>query len=271
MEIAIVMGLMVLVVAVKGLTTVWLGKIKSSVKETQVELGEATRKLENVEAAKLQLERDKQALDREGKLLESEKDLLCMEIQKLGGKPIPEDELDAMDAVSDAAQATGDAAAAAPQPEEAAEAEPAGEEEGAEAPPSGETGEAAVEPSRVRILVVDDNMELRELLRQILSRKYDVDSAVDGYEALTKIVKEKQAFDLLITDLKMPNVDGFRLVKNLPEKIPTIIVSGFLRREEFRAAVSKLDPVAVLEKPFKMADMRKAIERVLEGRGAASS
>ncbi|MDA0745790.1 MAG: response regulator [bacterium] len=254
MEVGIVVGLTVLVVVVKGLITVWLNQMKSAIREAEAEESEVLARLGNIEAAKLQAERAKEALDREQKLLENEKDLLCVGIQKLGAIPIPEDELDAIEAAGQPVVAVAPASAEE-ETEEGTEEERAKEVSAVEKPP---------ESVRFRILVVDDNTELRELLTQILSRKYDVDGAVDGYDALSRMIKQKEEFDLLITDLKMPNVNGIKLVENLPKKIPTIVISGFLQRDEFREAIEKLQPVAVFEKPFKMAELREVIENVFE-------
>jgi CheY-like chemotaxis protein len=252
MEISIVLVLAVLLVAVKGLTGLWLGKTRSAIRSAQSQAGEVQDKLKNVEAAKLQLERDKQAQDHAEKLLENEKDLVSLEIKKFGGEPVPEDELDAMDAVKSL-----DAGGEGGEKEEESEGEKDAEESEPEAPKG----------NRYKILVVDDNAELREVLEKVLSRKYEVVGAEDGYDALSKIVKDKLEFDLLITDLKMPNVNGFTLVeklKKLPKKLPTIIISGFLQQEEFQKAVADLEPAAVFQKPFKMAEIRKAIEKTLK-------
>ncbi len=262
MEMFIILGLMCLVVAVKGLTTLWIGHSRKAIREAEGEEADVLHKLEAVESAKLQLEREKEAVDREEKLMENDRDLVCMEIGKLGVEPIPEDEIDAIDARAEIT--------AARKPQAPPSEGEAGEtDDSSPAPSEGEGPESAEEsgPSRVRILVVDDNAELRELLQQVLSRSYDVVSAADGYEALTKIKKEKQVFDLIVTDLKMPNIDGITFVEHLPKPVPTIIISGFLQRPDFREAVGRLSPVAVFEKPFKLAAVRKAIEGALKGEG----
>ena len=76
------------------------------------------------------------------------------------------------------------------------------------------------------------------------------------------IVKEKQEFDLVITDLKMPNINGITLVEHLPPDVPAIIISGFLQIPMFQEAVHRLNPAAVLQKPFKVADILGIIEEM---------
>ena len=116
------------------------------------------------------------------------------------------------------------------------------------------------------MLVVDDNEELRGLLQQLLSKTCQVTGAEDGYDALTKIVKEKQQYDVVVTDLKMPNVNGVVLMQSLPKGVPVIVISGFLDREEFKGAMGKLTPFAAFQKPFKTSELLDAIQRAAASR-----
>lgn len=79
-----------------------------------------------------------------------------------------------------------------------------------------------------KILIVDDEMPIRRTLRDILEFEgYDVDEASDGLECVAKVQKEK--FDVIITDIKMPKMDGIEALERLqilsPET-PVIMVSG---------------------------------------------
>lgn len=117
--------------------------------------------------------------------------------------------------------------------------------------------------AKPRILVVDDNDELRSLLKQALSKDYEVLEAPNGFEALSQILKQKQVYDLVITDLNMPKVNGITLIEHLPADIPTIIISAFLNKPEFKKALAELQPAGVLEKPFQMATLRNTIQEAL--------
>lgn len=78
-----------------------------------------------------------------------------------------------------------------------------------------------------KILVADDEAEIRDLLRLYLEKDgYEVLEAVDGIEALEKVKKEKP--DLLILDIMMPGLDGYRVLRNLRENsnIPVIMLSA---------------------------------------------
>jgi len=80
------------------------------------------------------------------------------------------------------------------------------------------------------VLVVDDSLTVREMLRNALKEQhYQVEVAEDGLEALTKI--RNNHFDMLLTDVDMPNMDGLRLineVRYMPEceDMPILIVSN---------------------------------------------
>jgi CheY-like chemotaxis protein len=238
-EVAIVVILTVIVIAVKGLTSLWLDQLATRIREKESEEVEVLQRLQAVEAEKLQLEREKQALDREAKLLENERDLEALNIRKLGAEPLSEREID-----------------------EAAAAKASERNEATEEKPKEAAVDGSVEaPGQAAVLVVDDNEELRGLLQQILSKSYRVSTAEDGYAALTKIVQDKERFDVVVTDLKMPNVNGIALMQSLPEGLPVIVISGFLQREEFRRALKELSPFAVFEKPFKTAALKEAIQR----------
>ena len=81
-----------------------------------------------------------------------------------------------------------------------------------------------------KVLVVDDDSDIRELLSDVLqARGYEVIQADGGSEALKKAVKDKP--DLIILDVLMPEVDGFAVIKSLKEnpetdKIPVVILTG---------------------------------------------
>lgn len=78
-----------------------------------------------------------------------------------------------------------------------------------------------------KILVADDEAEIRDLLRLYLEKDgYEVLEAVDGIEALEKVKKEKP--DLLILDIMMPGLDGYRVLRNIRENsnIPVIMLSA---------------------------------------------
>lgn len=95
-------------------------------------------------------------------------------------------------------------------------------------PPAAEPA-AAEPPRRARILVVDDNADLRDYLVSLLQSSYDVETAVDGFEAVEAIARRKPT--LILADLMMPRLDGFGLIRAVRadsawRSIPVILLSA---------------------------------------------
>jgi DNA-binding NtrC family response regulator len=76
----------------------------------------------------------------------------------------------------------------------------------------------------MKILVVDDEVSIREIIQKNLSQMggFNVETAQNGAEAIEKI--EKEVFDLVLTDLKMPEMDGLELLKNIKGTRPEVMV-----------------------------------------------
>lgn len=117
------------------------------------------------------------------------------------------------------------------------------------------------------ILVVEDDSSLRELIANILLLDdHDVDTARDGVEALYRI--EGRTYDLIISDLQMPNLDGRGLHEALRQRygqsLPRVIfVTGHAEADEYVPFLAETgDPV--LTKPFSVDDLRTLVQWVLE-------
>jgi two-component system, OmpR family, response regulator MprA len=112
-----------------------------------------------------------------------------------------------------------------------------------------------------RILVVDDEKAIRELLCRILTiAGYDVEAAADGSEALERILARRP--DLILLDLMMPVLDGWSVLDRLRDQAdppPVIVVSAYLDRGRAVAAGAS----GYLNKPFRAAELIEACERVL--------
>jgi signal transduction histidine kinase len=110
----------------------------------------------------------------------------------------------------------------------------------------------AVRPPGARILVADDNADLREYLSNLLAPTYDVVTATDGLDALN--VAREQRPDMVVSDVMMPRLDGFGLVRELradevTASIPIVLLSARAGEE---ASIEGLDAGAddYLVKPF---------------------
>ena len=115
-----------------------------------------------------------------------------------------------------------------------------------------------------RILVVDDDADIRQLETEILTGSgYQVDTAEDGAAAWAAL--RFNSYDLLITDNDMPNLSGVELLENLlldHNGMPVILVSGTLLTEELDRH-PWLQVEATLHKPYSVADFLGAVETVL--------
>lgn len=116
------------------------------------------------------------------------------------------------------------------------------------------------------ILIVDDDPDIRLLLDFNLSAEgYDILEAANGADAL-EIIKTNNV-NLVITDLTMPVMDGYELIKNLREisttpRIPVLLLTG---REEERLSTEGManPPDDFIPKPFVAAELLKKVEKLM--------
>jgi CheY-like chemotaxis protein len=105
-----------------------------------------------------------------------------------------------------------------------------------------------------RILIVDDNAVMRSVMRTALMRAgYEVALAEDGARALAKVGAD-EPYDLIITDLKMPELDGpgfIHALRSTSCPSPILVISGRFRAQDLvRIASEDLGVQGSLEKPF---------------------
>ena len=117
---------------------------------------------------------------------------------------------------------------------------------------------------RQRVLVVDDEASIRDLLSKTLAlAEYDVDTAPDGTSALDRM--RAFNYDLLIADLKMPGMDGLTLIrqaKRIKADLPVIIITGFSTESSAIEAVN-LGVAGYLTKPFRVPQVLAAASKAL--------
>jgi len=121
-----------------------------------------------------------------------------------------------------------------------------------------------------RILIADDEEPVRSLIARSLQMDGHITvTAQDGAEALDILNREPGAFDLLLTDIKMPIMDGIALAlaaaRDFP-RLPILMMTGFADQRE---RASGLDAIVhdVITKPFSVADIRKAVSTALGAPG----
>ena len=119
-----------------------------------------------------------------------------------------------------------------------------------------------------RILLADDEEPVRGFLKRGLELDgHQITTAIDGGDALDRLNEVQGAFDLLLTDIRMPIMDGIALAlaakRDYPE-LTILLMTGFADQRE-RAKGLQAIVADVLTKPFSLADLRATVTRVLAG------
>ena len=124
-----------------------------------------------------------------------------------------------------------------------------------------------IESDKGRILVVEDEVMNQKIIASILrSGGYEVEVAPDGIVALMQIAKGK--FDLILSDIAMPNFDGYQLLDYIKEnniKIPVVFLSGFTSEEE-EAKGLKMGAIEYIKKPVDREVLLLRLENILAQR-----
>ncbi len=128
------------------------------------------------------------------------------------------------------------------------------------------TLQAPVPAGPASLLLVDDSAVVRAKLGQLFQRAgYAVTFARDGVEALEQL--GTQRFDVLITDLEMPNKDGFELIADVQgslatENLPIIAITG---HDELQARIHQIQGVfGIFKKPWNDRDLLKRVETLTQ-------
>lgn len=120
------------------------------------------------------------------------------------------------------------------------------------------------------ILVIDDDMLVARTLRRLLSHEgYNVITALSGIKALALI--KRYDFDLIVSDIKMPKMDGIETVRkireylaqNFKKPIPEIFITAYAKEEIFQKAL-QLKAAGYVEKPFDVKMLLKITKETIE-------
>ena len=112
-----------------------------------------------------------------------------------------------------------------------------------------------------RVLIVDDEDHVRNMLTKLLGN-YDVISAGSGAEAIERTMESKP--DLVITDIRMPDMDGYALLRKLREyhpSLPVLALSGIVKDED----IQEYDFDGFLSKPMDMGELKSVVAAALVG------
>ena len=112
----------------------------------------------------------------------------------------------------------------------------------------------------MRLLIVEDDRELREALSALLRQAgYEIDAHADGREAFNSLIGSE--YDLAIVDLMLPGMNGLALVRNLRRQLVGLPILIITARDALEDRVSGLDAGAddYLVKPFEMPDRKSVV------------
>ncbi|PVB62065.1 response regulator [Labrenzia sp. 011] len=119
-----------------------------------------------------------------------------------------------------------------------------------------------------RILLTEDDEAVRSFVKRALELDgHSVEAAEDGGEAVEILTRDKGGYDLLLSDIKMPVMDGIALAlqaaRDYP-RMPILLMTGFADQRE---RANGLDSLVhdVVTKPFSLADIRKAVRGAIAG------
>jgi two-component system, cell cycle response regulator CpdR len=120
-----------------------------------------------------------------------------------------------------------------------------------------------------RVLIADDEASMRALVaRAIAMDGHDTVTAQDGAEALEILTRERGRFDLLLTDIQMPVMDGIALALSAARDFPDLTILLMTGFADQRERASNLNALVhdVITKPFSIADIRTAVADALAAR-----
>jgi two-component system, cell cycle response regulator CpdR len=120
-----------------------------------------------------------------------------------------------------------------------------------------------------RVLIVDDEEAMRLLVaRAIAMDGHEISTAADGAEALDILTGPNGSFDLLLTDIQMPVMDGIALALTAARDFPQLTILLMTGFADQRERASGLNAIAhdVISKPFSVADIRTAVADALASR-----
>ncbi len=121
-----------------------------------------------------------------------------------------------------------------------------------------------------RVLVAEDDDDVRLLVVTLLRKDgHDVCEACNGHELLERLARSHQPPDAIVTDIRMPGIDGLSVLMGLRDTgwaTPLVLISAHVD-DEVRARAIELRADALFQKPFELADLRRTVQRLLRAGG----
>ncbi|MBL4773497.1 MAG: sigma-54-dependent Fis family transcriptional regulator [Alcanivoracaceae bacterium] len=123
-----------------------------------------------------------------------------------------------------------------------------------------------------RILIVEDSTMVRiTVKRTLLSVDFVVEEAKDGQEGLDKAIQSDPPFDLILTDLNMPNMDGFEFIQLASKEWPYIPIIAITGQSSIDRAVKAMRKGACdfIKKPYEIEELKSSIDHNIKYSGLA--
>lgn len=121
-----------------------------------------------------------------------------------------------------------------------------------------------------RIMVVDDERDILSIVKRGLESKnrFQVEIFIDAESALTSLKENSnEYYDLVLTDIRMPKINGFELYRRIKESNPSmkiVFITAFeINKEEFSKVIPSLDVVDFISKPVSMSTLISKLNSIL--------
>ncbi|MBN2037809.1 MAG: diguanylate cyclase [Chitinispirillaceae bacterium] len=121
-------------------------------------------------------------------------------------------------------------------------------------------------PSECRILIVDDEITVGELLKRAIENRYQVHTCLTGSEACSLL--EQTDFDVVVSDLRLPDISGIDVLNFAKSKDPyteVLLITGYASLESAAVAIN-LGAISYIEKPLSIADFQVQVEKAIASR-----
>ena len=135
--------------------------------------------------------------------------------------------------------------------------------------PQSKSRKPPVHGGKKRVLIVDDEKQLSDLIRDFLSAAgYVVEQAADGVEAMGYL--ERNVYDALLLDIRMPRKDGLEVledIKGFTTGLPILVITGLASNEELDQATA-FGASKILRKPFQLDELLRVVDELTKSRSA---
>ena len=120
-----------------------------------------------------------------------------------------------------------------------------------------------------RIMVIDDEKDILSIIKRGLENdnQFIVDTFLDGDSAIKKLENSEDHYDLILTDIRMPKMNGFELYRKIKEILPEmkiVFITAFeINKDEFTKVIPSVEVIDFISKPVSIANLVKKLKSIL--------